>query len=150
MFAQWPSWLSKSPAIRRPVIKVWRVLLRVQRATLAHAVLVLRRRDGSILVLGSPSGGLRLPVKQLDAWVPITMQVEDWVRELLRENGKPTLIAIDGTPAREGITFLYGATTETLYAKKIGGELWLDMDVAASSLSGTDGRLLRLYTNRAS
>jgi len=148
MFAQWPGWLSKSPSVRRRVIKLWRVLLRMQRATLANAVLVLRRRDGRVLVLPSPSGGLRLPVKQLDAWVPITTQVETWLGQLLPAYSMPSLVAIDGTPGQEGVTFLYAATTESLFAHG-GDELWLETDVAASSLSGEDGRLLRLWGGRA-
>ena len=86
---------SRSPFIRRRVIKLWRVLLRVQRASLANAVLVLRRHDGHILVLPSPSGGLRLPVKQLDAWIPIATQVEAWLGQLLEEKSTPSLVAID-------------------------------------------------------
>jgi hypothetical protein len=148
MFAEWPSWLSRSPSIRRRVIKLWRVLLRMQRASLANAVLVLRRRDGRVLVLPSPSGGLRLPVKQLDAWIPIAAQVEEWLGELLQEKSKPSLVAIDGTPAEE-VTFIYVATAASPSAKT-GDQLWLDTDVAASSLGNEDGRLLRLCTSRAS
>jgi hypothetical protein len=149
MLAQWQSWLSHSPAIRRPVIKLWRVLLRLQRATLANAVLVLRRDDGSILVLRSPSGSLQLPDMQLEAWIPIPTQVESWLSQILQVDATPSLVAIEGAPGREGVTFLYAATTEPLLAKKAGDELWLDKDVAISSLSATDGRLLRLCINRA-
>ena len=46
----------------------WRVLLRVQRSTLASAVLVVRRHDGRVLALASTSGELRLPLKELDGW----------------------------------------------------------------------------------
>jgi hypothetical protein len=147
MFAEWPSCLSRSPFIRRRVIKLWRVLLRVQRASLANAVLVLRRRDGHILVLPSPSGGLRLPVKQLDAWIPIATQVEAWLGQLLEEKSTPSLVAIDGTPA-EGVTFVYVATAASP-SVKTGDQLWLDTDVAGSSLRDVDGRLLRLCTDRA-
>ena len=69
---------------------------------------------------------------------------------MLRFDASPSLVAIEGAPGREGVTFLHFATTEPLFAKKAGDELWLDTEVAISSLSGTDGRLLRLYTNRAS
>jgi hypothetical protein len=148
MFAEWPSWLSRSPSIRRRVIKLWRVLLRMQRACLANAVLVLRRRDGRVLVLPSPSGGLRLPVKQLDAWIPIAAQVEEWLGELLQEKSKPSLVAIDGTPAEE-VTFIYVATADASQSAKTDDQLWLDTDVAASSLRDEDGRLLRLCTSRA-
>src|ERR1700687_4837217 len=103
MFAQW---VSRSPSVRRPAIKLWRVLLRVQRATFANAVLVGRNRDGRVLALPSPAGGLRLPEKQLDAWIPIPTQVEACLEELLHESSPPSLVAVDGTPGREGVTFL--------------------------------------------
>jgi len=147
MFAEWPSWLSRSPFIRRRVIKLWRVLLRMQRASLANAVLVVRRRDGRVLVLPSPSGGLRLPVKHLDAWIPIAAQVEEWLGQLLQEKSTPSLVAIDGTPAEE-VTFVYVATAASP-SVKTGDQLWLDTDVAGSSLRDVDGRLLRLCTDRA-
>jgi hypothetical protein len=148
MFAEWPSWLSRSPFLRRRVIKLWRVLLRMQRASLANAVLVLRRRDGRVLVLPSPSGGLRLPVKQLDAWIPIAAQVEEWLSQMLQEKSTPLLVAIDGTPSEE-VTFVYAATAASPSAKT-DDQLWLDTDVAASSLRDEDGRLLRLCTSHAS
>src|SRR5262245_45533481 len=141
MFADWPSWLSRSPLIRRRVIKLWRVLLRMRRASLANAVLVLRRRDGRVLVLPSPTGDLRLPVKQLDAWIPITTQVEEWLGQLLQEKSKPSLVAIEGKPAEE-VTFVYVATAASPSAKT-DDQLWLDREVAASSLRNEDGRLLR-------
>ena len=148
MFAEWPSWLSRSPFLRRRVIKLWRVLLRMQRASLANAVLVLRRRDGRVLVLPSPSGGLRLPVKHLDAWIPIAAQVEEWLGQLLQEKSTPSLVAIDGTPAEE-VTFVYVATAASP-SVNTGDQLWLDTDVAASRLRNEDGRLLRLCISHAS
>jgi hypothetical protein len=147
MFAEWPSWLSRSPFLRRRVIKLWRVLLRMQRASLANAVLVLRGRDGRVLVIQSPSGRFQLPVKQLDAWIPIATQVEEWLHQLLQERPTPTLVAIDGTPAEE-VTFVYVATA-ALPSVKTGDQLWLDTDAATSSLRNEDGRLLRLCTSRA-
>ena len=56
MFDQWPRWLSRSPRIRRLAIKTWRLFLRVQRATLAKAVLVVRRQDGRVLTFSSGPG----------------------------------------------------------------------------------------------
>ena len=111
--------------VRRRAIKLRRVLQRVQRATLAKAVLVLRRSDGCVLVIPSPSGGLALPEKLLDAWVPITTQVEAWLSQLLQAESKLSLVAINGTPAREDVTFLYSAT-----AAKNSNQLWLRTDDA--------------------
>ena len=147
MFAEWPSWLSRSPFLRRRVIKLWRVLLRLQRASLANAVLVLRGRDGRVLVIQSPSGEFQLPVKQLDAWIPIATQVEEWLDQLLQERLTPSLVAINGTPSEE-VTFVYVATA-TSPSVKTRDQLWLDTDAAASSLRNEDGRLLRLCTSRA-
>jgi len=148
VIAEWSSWLSRSPSVRRPVIKLWRVLLRVQRATFAHAVLVVRRRDGPVLVWLSPCGRLRLPVKQLDAWIPITTQVEEWLKRLSPQSSVPVLVAVDGTPGREGVTFLYAANVDPGRAQG-GEEVWLEPDIAASRLDGNDGRLLLLCTSGA-
>ena len=71
MFEQWPSWIARNARVRRTAIKLWRVLLRMQRATFAKAVLVVHGPDDRIL-LRSPAGTLELPVKHLDGWVPIT------------------------------------------------------------------------------
>jgi hypothetical protein len=54
---------------------------------------------------------------------------------------------MDGTPA-EGVTFVYVATAASP-SVKTGDPLWLDTDVAGSSLRDVDGRLLRLCTDRA-
>jgi hypothetical protein len=148
MFAQWPSWLSRSPAVRRPVIKLWRLLLRVLRATSAQAVLVVRRRDGRVLVLLSPSGDLRLPVKQLDAWIPIPTQVEIWLEGLIQQSSTPSLVAVDGSPGKEGVTFLYGSEIESVSAKS--EDVWLDPEAAAVNLRGNDHRLLLLCTKGTS
>ena len=148
MFAQWPSWLSRSPSVRRHVIRLWRVLLRAQRATVANAVLVVRRRDGHILASASPSGELRLPDKQLDAWIPITTQVEEWLDQLLQQRPAPALVAVDGTPGPKGVTFLYAATTDSPVARG-RDEVWLEPDMAASDLSSEHSRLLLLCTSTA-
>jgi hypothetical protein len=143
MFAQWPSWLSRSPSVRRPVIRLWRVLLRAQRATVANAVLVVRRPDGCILALALPSGELRLPDKQLDAWVPIDTQVEEWLEQLLESSCAPSLVAVDGTPGRKGVTFLYVADAGAS-ASDQGKGTWLDPDVALGTVPADDRRLLIL------
>ena len=91
------NWVFGSRFRRRALIKVWRVLLRVQRATLANAVLVVRREDGWVLALSSTSGELRLPIKELDGWKAVTAQVEEWLEQLLQQRQTPKLVAIDGT-----------------------------------------------------
>ncbi|MGO8840606.1 MAG: hypothetical protein ACLQF1_05545 [Methyloceanibacter sp.] len=125
------------------MIRYWRMLLRLRRATLARAVLVVRKLDGRVLALPSPFGQLQLPEKQLDAWIPITTQVEEWSDRLLQENSTPSLVAVDGTPGPDGVTFLFSAIISSALAKG-GDEVWLDPDVAALTLGGKYNRLLRL------
>jgi hypothetical protein len=143
-----PNWLFKSRPIRRVLIWHWRVLLRAQRATLGSAVLVVSRRDGRILALPNSSGGRCLPDVQLDAWVPILTQVEELLGQLTRGCSTPSLVAVDGTPGREGVTFVYSATVESALAGS-GDELWLEPDIAASMLGSHDSQLLRLGSGGA-
>ena len=112
----------------------------MQRATLASAVLVVRGPDGRLLALPSSSGALGLPRKELDGWRPIGAQVEDWLDRILRRASKPKLQAIDGTPGRKGITFLYSADIDASSSPVDG--MWLDADLAPSALSAADRRLL--------
>jgi hypothetical protein len=142
LFSERPAWIARNPALRRAAIHTWRKLLRMQRATFANAVLIVRNKNGLILVVRSPSGELRLPAKPLNAWLTITTQVEDWLEEMLQQRSTPSLVAIDGTPSREGVTFLYTATLQALVEAE--DELWLEPDVAAAALSGNDTRLLHL------
>ena len=142
MLSERPVWIARNPALRRAAIHAWRKLLRMQRATFANAVLVVRNQDGRGLVVRSPSGELRLPAKPLDAWLTITTQVEDWLEEMLQQRSTPSLVAIDGTPSSKGVTFLYTARLEA--PSETGDELWLEPDVAAAALSGNDTRLLHL------
>ena len=136
----WSDWLFRSRFRRRTIIKSWRVLLRVQRATLASAVLVVRRGDGSVLALPSTSGALALPRKELDGWRPIGTQVEEWLVQILRHTSTFQLQAIDGTPGRKGVTFLYSADTDA--SPPEAGCMWLDAELAPSALSVGDRRLL--------
>ena len=133
MFAWWQSWPLQYPFVRRLAIRTWRVFLRLQRATTAQAVLILRRGDGRILVLPSSSGKQRLPDLQLDAHIPIPTQVEELGLQLTQQNPKPSLVAIDGTPGPDGVTFIFTATIETVLANGVD-ENWLEPDVAAVSL----------------
>ena len=147
MLSERPVWIARNPALRRAAIHAWRKLLRMQRATFANAVLVVRNKDGRILVVRSPSGELRLPAKPLDAWLTITTQVEDWLEEMLQQRSTPSLVAIDGTPSSKGVTFLYTARLEA--PSETGDELWLEPHVAAAALGDNDHRLLLLCLDRA-
>jgi hypothetical protein len=148
MFARWPGFVLQSPSLRRTLIRLWRMMLRAQRATVAHAVLVVREQDGRVLAVPSPTGQLRLPETELDAWLPITTQVEALMGELLLQIATPSLVAVDGTPGRGGVTFLYAATTESASARSSGG-VWLGPDLAASGLGNKDRRLVRLCPSSA-
>jgi hypothetical protein len=142
MFSQWPSWLSQSPQIRRIALRTWRVFLRVQRATLAKAVLVVRREDGRVLTFPSSSGALGLPTEELDGWRSVTTQVAEWLERLLQQKASPKLVGIVGAPGRQSITFVY---CTTVAEPSVGSKgIWLDRLAATSILSITDRELLRL------
>ena len=147
LFSERPVWIARNPALRQTAVKIWRGLLRMQRATFANAVLVVRNSDGHVLVIPAPSGEPRLPAKPLDAWLPITTQVEELLEQVLHQRATPSLVATDGTPGWEGITFLYAATLEA--PSEGGTELWLEPDIAASGLDGNDSRLLLLCAGHA-
>jgi hypothetical protein len=147
LFSERPVWIARNPALRRTAVKAWRGLLRMQRATFANAILVVRNSDGRVLLIRAPTGELRLPTIPLDAWLPIPTQVEEWLEEVLQQRSTPSLVAIDGTPGREGVTFLYAATLET--PSERGDELWLEPDVAAGALGGNDNRFLLLCADQA-
>ena len=140
MFDDWSGWFFRSPFRRRTIIRSWRVFLRIQRATLASAVLVVRGPDGSLLALPSSSGRLELPRRELDGWRPIGAQVEEWLDRILRQASKPKLQAIDGTPGRKGVIFLYSADMDA--SPSLADGMWLDADLALSALSVADRRLL--------
>lgn len=143
MFARWPGFVLQSPSVRRPLIRLWRMLLRVQRASVATAVLVVRRQDGRVLALASPSGDLSLPNVQLDAWIPVGTQVEMRLAELHLQRSAPSLVAVHGTPGPQGVIFVYAATTERALGR-CAEEVWLEPDAAASGLGSEDRRLLKL------
>ena len=112
----------------------------MQRATLASAVLVVRGSDGNLLAFPSSSGALGLPRKELDGRRPIGAQVEEWLDQILRQASKPKLQAIDGTPGRKGVTFLYSADVDA--SPPLADGMWLDADLAPSAFSAADRRLL--------
>jgi hypothetical protein len=140
MFEQAPEWISRSPHIRKVIVKIWRALLRVQRSTLAHAVVVARRPDDRVLAVTSPSGELRLPSLELDGWEPVGTQVQDWVNGMLPRPRALKLQLIDGTPGREGVTFLY--SVEVREPTEAADNTWLEAELAPSALSEEDRRLL--------
>ena len=76
MLSNLPEWLSQSPRTRRKVMTLWRALLRVERARLAFGILVLRGKDDRVLPSPEPLAAPKLPVKELDGWVPIPTQIE--------------------------------------------------------------------------
>jgi hypothetical protein len=140
MFEQAPDWISRSPRIRKMVVKIWRMFLRVQRATLAKAVLVARRRDDCVFAVASPSGELRLPSLELDGWKPVTKQVQAWIERILRQSGELRLQLVDGTPGKEGVTFLY--SVEVREPSRETQDTWLEAELAPSALPEGDRRLL--------
>ena len=144
MFSQWQTWLSRFPRIRRLVIKSWRVFLRMQRATLGRAVLVVRGNNGHVLALASNSGELWLPVKELDGWRTITTQVEEWINELSPKVSRPRLLTIEGTPSAPGVTFVYSAELVATMVSSHTDAIWLDPGREVLSLSPGDRRLLLL------
>jgi hypothetical protein len=142
VFEQAPEWVSRSPRIRKLVIKLWRACLRVQRATLAKVVLVAWRHDHYVLGITTSSGELRLPSLQLDGWEPVGLQVQNWLDDLLRQPSSPQLEIIDGTPGQKGVTFLYSArVSRSLDDSRLR---WLEPEFASSVLSVEDRRLLRI------
>ena len=137
------NWVFSSRFRRRALIKAWRVYLRVQRATLANAVLVVRRQDGCVLALSSTSGKLRLPLKELDGWKAVTTQVEVWLEQLVQQRQTPKLVAIEGTPGRQGVTFIYCAEAGAAFPDHESW-VWLDPKIALLTLPSGDRRLLLL------
>jgi hypothetical protein len=140
MFTEASSWLSHSPRLRRRVMKLWRALLRLQRASLARAVLVARRDDDCVLVGYSGTGEMRLPSLDLDGWQAVGTQVQEWLDQISRKGSTLQLKAIDGTPGHEGVTFLYAAEVNGLQPG--AGYTWLEPELAPSALSPRDRRLL--------
>ena len=139
MFEQAPAWVSRSPRTRKKIIKVWRAFLRVQRATLAQAVVVVRRHDDRILVVATSSGA-KLPNLELNGWVPVGTQVQEWLDHMMRQPSTLQLKAIDGTPGRKGVTFVYSVQVGGSPSK--GDCIWLEPERALSALSTGDRCLL--------
>jgi hypothetical protein len=143
MFSRWPAWLSRSPVVRRTAIRLWRVLLRVQRATLANAVLVINGDGGRVLVHALPSGHLELPRQELSGWIPIETQVDAWFAQFPYEKSALAFVSVEGTPGVPGVTFLYAATLKAA-PYSTSDDVWLDYEAAKVALSASDRRLLSL------
>jgi hypothetical protein len=146
MFEEAPEWIARSPRIRKIIVKIWRAFLRIQRSTLARAVVVARRQDDCVLAVATPSGELRLPSLELDGWESVGTQVQRWVDDMLRQPSKLKLQVIDGTPGKEGVTFLYSAQVPG--ALRDFGDTWLEAELAPSALSESDRRLLLMSKPR--
>ena len=135
------AWLFRWPFIRRVVFKLWRLQLRIERATLATAVVVVRSDDGHVLVVSDPSGMFQLPSTSLDGWITITHQVEDWLKELLQRAATASLVSVAGTCG--DVTFLYRAEIDTGPVMHQAAR-WLSPDIAAVSLTNEHARLFSL------
>jgi len=146
MFTQAPEWISRSPRIRKVIVKIWRAFLRVQRATAARAVLIARRQDDCMLAVAALSGELRLPSLELDAWEPVGTQVRAWVERTLQHPSRLELHVIEGTPSNTGVTFLYSAEVSS---SPDTDHTWVEIDLARSALSKDDRRLLTMSGRRS-
>ena len=145
MFERAPEWISRSPRIRKIIVEIWRAFLRVQRSTVARAVLVATRHDDSVLVVATPAGELRLPCFELDGWQPVEAQVRTWINAMTANPVNLKLKAIDGVPGLEGVKVLYSAEMQGT-SNEIG-ETWLDTEQAPSALHVDDRRLLLISKN---
>jgi hypothetical protein len=146
MFEQWPTWVARNRVVRRTAIKVWRVYLRVRRACLANAVLVVRSCDGHVLLMPSFSGGFQLPAREVNGWLDIGTQVSLWLKQI-SPLGHASLVAVDGTP-KSGLIFLYEAVIDPEAAD--GDRIWVEPLGAASVLDGNHRRLLWRCTGQTS
>ena len=145
MLSNLPEWLSQSPRTRRKVMTLWRALLRVERARLAFGILVLCGKDDRVLLLPGTSGAPKLPVKELDGWVPIPKQIVAWLAELWPGASKPALVSIDGSAGREGVFFIYTARLQG--DTPTGSELWLEPHAAACALENMERRVVLRCAN---
>jgi hypothetical protein len=143
-----PPWLSRSPRVRRTAINLWRILLRVQRATLAQAVLIIYGDDGRVLVHALTSGRLELPRRELSGWIPIETQVHTWLAQLPYEKSVPAFVSVEGTPGVAGVTFLYTTKLEGT-PNAVSDDVWLDLEAANVALSASDRHLLSICARAA-
>jgi hypothetical protein len=117
-----------------------RFYIRVRRASLARAVLVVRNTDGDILVQPDRSGHLRLPSVALDAWQSIPPQVESGARQILGRDLSPEFQTIEGRCS--DIIFVYA--TDPLNSGDLVEEAhWLTPESNATHLSSADRQCIR-------
>ena len=147
MVGKWRRWFFASRRRQRIAIKAWRIVLRLQRATLARVVLIARRSDGAVLVLSTDSNELMLPAKNLNGWEVVTTQVEDLLRQTLGQHQTPRLIAIQGTPSPAGVTFLFSAEISAPVLNRAESK-WLHASIIPPLLSPSDRELLLLEDDR--
>lgn len=146
MFEQWPTWIARNCIVRRAAIKVWRVYLRIRRACLANAVLVVRSCDDQVLLMPSPSGGFQLPTREVNGWLDIGTQVSSWLKQI-SPLGHASLVAVDGTP-KSGLIFLYEAVLGSGSADV--NTIWVEARNAAPILDSNHRRLLLRCTGQTS
>jgi hypothetical protein len=131
LFSEQPYWLARNPSLRRAAVKLWRKLLRLQRATVADVKLVVRDERGRTLAIPSALGELRLPGKALDGWRNITIQVQEFVEELLGTDGNPRLLTIEGAPSARGMTFVFSVSVEGQL--ETGDAVWVEPNAPVHS-----------------
>ncbi len=135
---------SRYPKLRRALIRLWRNVWRMRRATLARAVVAIRDDSGRVLVLKQRDRVL-LPTLALNAWDSVGAQVEPVLQALCRPR-RVALVAIDGRVDAGGITFLYVATHSGGPSEGLGPPEdfeWLEPNAALHRLSEADRGFLR-------
>jgi hypothetical protein len=133
--------LLRVPALRSRLFKMRRVPLRLKRAFLAEAAVVVRSGDGRILVMSPSPGELQLPTKALNGWHNVQHQVEDFLKELVGRSVAVSLVSVEGLVG--DIIFLYRANLAEMPSGGRNGR-WLPPEIVAAKLRPTDARLLTL------
>jgi len=128
------------------MMKLFRLHWRLQRATPASAVVVVRNSDGRVLLLSQPSGTFQLPRKELDGRIDITHQVADWLNDLLARPTAMSLVSLEGSCG--DVTLLYTVEVDTPSGTEQAAR-WLSPDIALTGLGAEDVRLLRLCVGEA-
>lgn len=140
---------SRYPNLRRTLVRLWRGVWRIQRATPASAVILIRDSSGRVLVRRHQDA-VQLPAIALSAWDPVRAQVECVLKGLCRPPNA-SLIAIDGSIGPGGVTFLFGAIHTGGLHEGGGppkGFVWLEPNAALHCLTEADRRFLRLSDPR--
>jgi len=134
-------WSFQAPQFRSWIFRLRRWPLRMSRGFIAEAAIVVRSDDGRVLLLKQQSGKLHLPKLSLNGWRSIHLQVENLLKELL---GQPVPISLVSPVGVVGdMTFLFRASVSAVPEAQ-ADRCWLTAEVAATTLSAKDTRLLRL------